>query len=80
MIYPLDYSYLKDTHSGDGHEIDVWIGSLKGGMVTGIVCTVDAEKRDSEMKILLGWSKAERRRILAFHNRGDQAAIHMERA
>ncbi|MHC5721972.1 MAG: inorganic diphosphatase, partial [Nostoc sp.] len=28
FVYPLDYGYLENTRSGDGDDIDVWIGSL----------------------------------------------------
>jgi inorganic pyrophosphatase len=68
LTYPLDYGFLSGTTSGDGHGVDVWIGSLKRRRVTGVVCTVDLSKRDAEVKILLGCSLAEQRRILALHN------------
>ena len=75
LIYPLDYGYLTDTRSGDGHGVDVWIGSLKRRVITGVICTVDAGKRDTEVKILLGCSRAEQRQIASIHNRGDQAGV-----
>ena len=34
-----------------------------------IVCVVDAWKRDSEMKILIGCTQQEKERIEEFHNR-----------
>jgi inorganic pyrophosphatase len=68
MIYPVDYGYLSDTRSGDGHGIDVWIGSLTGRAISGVICTVDLEKRDAEVKILLGCTRAEQKRILSIHN------------
>jgi inorganic pyrophosphatase len=75
LIYPLDYGYLKDLRSGDGDGVDVWIGSRKGHVITGIICTVDVGKRDTEVKILLGRTRAEQRRILSLHNWGDQRAV-----
>jgi inorganic pyrophosphatase len=75
LIYPLDYGYLKDLRSGDGEGVDVWIGSLKRQVVTGVICTIDVGKRDTEVKILLGCTRAEQRRILSLHNWGDQRAI-----
>ena len=75
LIYPLDYGYLGGLRSGDGAGVDVWIGSLKRQVITGIICTVDAGKRDTEVKILLGCTRAEQRRILSLHNWGDQRAI-----
>jgi inorganic pyrophosphatase len=53
LIYPLDYGYLAGTTAGDGAGIDVWVGSLPTGGVTGIACTVDPYKRDTEIKVLL---------------------------
>ena len=50
LIYPLDYGYLSGTRSGDGHGIDVWIGTLKRRVITGVVCTVDLEKRDTDVQ------------------------------
>jgi inorganic pyrophosphatase len=79
LIYPLDYGYLDGTTSGDGSGIDVWVGSLPGGRVTAIICCVDAEKRDAEIKILLGCTPAEAQTLLRFHNDGAQAAILLER-
>jgi inorganic pyrophosphatase len=75
LIYPLDYGYLKGLRSGDGDGVDVWIGSLKRQAITGVVCTVDVGKRDTEVKILVGCSRAEQRQILSLHNWGDQRAI-----
>lgn len=75
LIYPLDYGYLTGLRSGDGDGVDVWIGSLKRRAITGILCTVDAGKRDTEVKILLGCTRAEQRRILALHNHGNQRAV-----
>jgi len=75
LIYPLDYGFLRGTRSGDGHGIDVWIGSLKSRAITGVVCTVDSVKRDSEVKVLLGCSRADQRRILSIHNHSTQGAV-----
>jgi inorganic pyrophosphatase len=73
--YPLDYGYLERTQSGDGDGIDVWIGSMPGKSVSAIICTVDLEKRDAEVKILLGCTRQEAREILTMHNTGSQSAI-----
>ena len=81
LIYPLDYGFLSDTTSMDGHGVDVWIGSLKRRTVTGVVCTVDIGKRDAEVKILLGCTRMEQRRILSIHNfsGGTQAGMLISR-
>jgi inorganic pyrophosphatase len=81
LVYPLDYGFLSGTSSVDGHGVDVWIGSLKRRAVTGVVCTVDLSKRDAEVKILLGCSRAEQRLILSIHNYrgGSQAGVLIRR-
>jgi inorganic pyrophosphatase len=75
LIYPLDYGYVEGLRSGDGDGVDVWIGSLKRRAVSAIVCTVDLKNRDTEVKVLLGCTRAEQRRILALHNYGNQRAV-----
>lgn len=75
LIYPLDYGYVTGLRSGDGDGVDVWIGSRERRAITGVICTVDAGKRDIEVKILLGCTRAEQRRILSVHNRGDHRAV-----
>lgn len=79
FIYPHDYGYLAGTRAGDGDGIDVWVGSLAGRVVTGVVVTVDLHKRDAETKILLGCSPEEMRAIRAIHQDGDQSALLIER-
>lgn len=66
--YPLDYGFLAATASMDGGGIDLWRGSLETQTVDAIICTVDLMKRDSEIKLLLGCTEAEKRIILDFHN------------
>ena len=68
LLYEVAYGYLKNTASPDGDGIDVWVGTGGEGVV-GFGCTVDAVKRDSEIKILLNCSESERDTILKFHNR-----------
>ncbi|MGC9467074.1 MAG: inorganic pyrophosphatase [Anaerolineae bacterium] len=75
VTYPLDYGYLKGTGAIDGDGIDVWIGTLPSRRLTGVICTVDGQKRDAEVKALLGCTAEEIDEILRFHNRGDQAAV-----
>lgn len=78
FLYPLDYGYLEGTTSADGAGIDVWIGSLPEKQVTALLCTVDLEKRDTEIKLLLGCTPQAARHLLAIHNRGTQSAILLE--
>ncbi len=79
FVYPYDYGYLEGTVSGDGEGIDVWIGSLPDRQVTGIVCTVNLDKNDSEIKILLGCTDAETREIVGIHNTENWAGLLVER-
>lgn len=68
FVYPYDYGYLEGTSGGDGNEIDVWAGSLPERQIVGVICTVDALKRDAEIKLLVGCTPEEMRGILAAHN------------
>jgi inorganic pyrophosphatase len=77
--YPLDYGYLEGTRSGDGSEIDVWIGSLGDKRVSAVVCTVDLLKQDTEVKILIGCTHQEAQLVLAAHTAGSQAAVLVKR-
>jgi inorganic pyrophosphatase len=79
IVYPLDYGCLADVRSSDGGMLDIWVGSLAERRVTGVVCTVDLHKRDSEVKVLLGCTPDEMRVILAFHNTESQSGILVER-
>lgn len=75
FVYPYDYGYLEGTQGGDGHGIDVWVGSLPVRAVTGVICTVDLHKRDAELKILLGCTPEEAAGMLKTHHSGSMGAI-----
>lgn len=78
-VYPLDYGYLEGTSAADGHGIDVWVGSLAERKLVGVICTVDVVKRDTEVKLLLGCTPQEMRKLLAQHNTSMQGGILVER-
>jgi len=80
VIYPLDYGYLQGTSSSDGEGIDVWRGSLPAGRLDAVVCTVDVQKRDAEIKLLLGCTTAEKHAICNFHQSAVTAAILVARS
>lgn len=65
-VYPLDYGSLQGTRSGDGMDIDVFVGRPGARDVTGDVTTVDARKRDAEVKVLLGVTGEQARAVQAF--------------
>lgn len=79
FAYPYDYGYLDGTTAVDGGAVDVWVGSLGTGHVTGIVCTVDLHKRDAEVKILIACTPDEMQAIEAVHNAKSQSGILIER-
>ena len=64
--YPLDYGYLEGSFSMDGEGIDCFLGSLNNKTVTGILCTVDILKNDSEIKILIGCTNEDM--VLAYNH------------
>ena len=67
FIYKVDYGYLKDTTSMDGGGIDVWVGSGEK-KIDAIMCIVDVQKKDSEIKILIGCTEEERAMVYETHN------------
>ena len=79
FIYPFDYGYLAGTVAADGGGVDVWRGSRQGAGVTGLICTVDLGKKDTEIKILVDCTPEQARTILAAHCDGAQSAILLER-
>lgn len=79
LVYPLDYGHLEQTRSGDMAAVDVWTGTGGDSKVTAIIATVDLEKRDVEVKLLLGCTPTEAGTILAVHSSGGQAAVLVER-
>ena len=68
VIYPLDYGYLAGTASMDGGRIDVWLGTRGDWVIDGVLCIVDLGKRDSETKLLMGCTEAEKETAYKFHN------------
>jgi inorganic pyrophosphatase len=73
--YPLNYGFLAQTRAGDGSGIDVWVGSLSERRVTGVIVTVDALKRDAEVKLLISCTREEAAQALTCHTQGRQAGM-----
>ena len=71
LVYPVDYGYLKDTHSSDNAEIDCFVGKHGYSHVDTIMIAVDVLKKDIEVKVLLGCTKADEEKILHFLNQTD---------
>ena len=68
IVYPLDYGCLKGTSSSDGEEIDLFLGSESSRRLNGAFVTVDLEKRDCEIKLLIGCTGDEIRTVDHFFN------------
>ncbi len=75
FIYPYDYGYLQGTQAMDQGGVDVWAGSQRERGVTAVILTVDLNKQDAELKILLGCTTEEAQTILKIHNDGPQSGI-----
>ena len=58
IIYPMDYGYVNDTLSTDGHEVDIFVGSERNGLV-GLLMTTDHYRGDREVKLLYGCTPEE---------------------
>ena len=67
FIYEVDYGYLNDTSSMDDAGIDVYVGT-GDKRVDAIICIVDLQKRDSEIKILIGCTEEEMAIVYKTHN------------
>jgi inorganic pyrophosphatase len=63
FVYEVDYGYLKDTKSMDKGGIDIWKGTLKENKICGIFCIIDLYRKDSEIKILMGCTDDEIKKI-----------------
>jgi inorganic pyrophosphatase len=80
LVYPLDYGYLDGTTTIDGSGIDLWLGSLSDRQLDAIVLTVDIQKRDAEIKLLIGCSEEEQQQILNFLHSGWMRAMLVRRS
>lgn len=58
IIYPIDYGFVNDTLATDGHELDVFVGTVETGLV-GTMITLDHRKGDIEFKLIYNCSPEE---------------------
>jgi inorganic pyrophosphatase len=75
LVYPLDYGYLEGSTTVDGGGQDVWIGSDPHSLVKEFFCTVDLNKKNVEIKLLIGCSPDEINPILDFLNQRSMRAF-----
>jgi len=55
----------------DGDGIDIWNGTDSKQEIDAIICIVDLQKRDSEIKILIGCTEDEKEKIYNIHNESE---------
>lgn len=79
LIYPFDYGYLKDTISTDNSGIDIWVGDHEEKSLDAVICTIDLNRRDVEIKLRIACSESNTQTILDFHNSGNMRAILIRR-
>jgi inorganic pyrophosphatase len=80
FIYPVDYGYLSGTASIDGGGIDVWLGESGERRLDAVLVTVDTHKKDSEIKLLLGCSEAEKETVYRLMNEKSMRAMLVRRS
>lgn len=79
FIYPLDYGYLDGTTAADGAGIDVFAGTADNRTVGAILVTLDSQKKDAEIKLLLGCTPEEQQLALDILNYKFMAALLVRR-
>ena len=79
IVYQLDYGYLAGTSSNDGEGIDVWLGSDETKTLDAVICTVDLDKGDAEMKLMVGCTAEEKAYIEEFYNSWPDMGAHIVR-
>lgn len=63
----------------DGGGIDLWMGSAPHRDLTAIAVTIDTKKKDSEIKLIIGYTEEEIKNIEELHNRYYQSGIIIRR-
>lgn len=68
IIYAIDYGYLDGTTSNDGEGVDVWLGTDSAKALDAVICTVDLDRGDAELKLMVGCTDEEKEYIERFYN------------
>ncbi len=79
LIYPLDYGFLQGTHTQDGGGVDLFLGSRPERTIDAIAITVDLDKKDAEIKILIACSAEEEQVVVDFLNGAGMRAMLIPR-
>ena len=69
-IYPCDYGHIPDTSAPDGEEVDVFLGTMRTGLV-GLIALTHQPSEVTEPKLLINLSRVDADSILGFLDRGD---------
>lgn len=59
IVYPIDYGFLDATTAADGGGIDVFVGSARDAGVVAAAITIDRNKRDAEIKVMIDCTEDE---------------------
>ena len=68
IVYTIDYGYLDGTTSNDGEGVDVWLGTDPEKRLDAVICTVDLDRGDAELKLMVGCTEAEKEYVERFYN------------
>lgn len=79
LIYPLDYGYLEGTHAQDGAGVDLFLGSRPERTLEAIALTVDLDKKDAEIKLLIACTAEEEQVAVDFLNGAGMRALLVRR-
>lgn len=67
-VYKVDYGYINNTTAIDGNEVGVYKGTSLVQKATGVLCTFELIKKDTEVKILIGLTNKEMNLVYKTHN------------
>ena len=79
LIYPLDYGYLEGTLAQDGGGMDLFLGSRSELTIEAIALSVDLDKKDTEIKLLIACTVEEEQVAENFLNGAGMRAILIRR-
>jgi inorganic pyrophosphatase len=79
LRYLLDYGYIPGTRAQDGESVDVFQGDRLDLGIVGIICSVDEEKKDAEIKVLYGCTDENIQTAMMMMNGGAMHGVLIRR-
>ncbi len=79
LIYPLDYGYLEGTLAQDGGGVDLFLGSRPEQTLEAVALSVDLDKKDAEIKLLIACTAEEEQLVEDFLNGAGMRAMLIRR-